>query len=90
MVGHITNICLYILHSSFLQREQVKQVACGAFHTLVVNNKGRMFAFGGGLYGKLGHGNTQNCTTPLVVDQTAADDDLSAYMQVACGTLRES
>jgi hypothetical protein len=56
----------------------------------VVNNKGRMFAFGGGLYGKLGHGNTQNCTTPLVVDQTAADDDLSAYMQVACGTLRES
>ena len=38
------------------------------------------------LYGKLGHGTAANCTTPLVVDQTAADDDPSAYMQVACGT----
>lgn len=43
------------------------QVACGGFHTAVITEDGKMFTFGGGEHGQLGHGDKVNKVKPTVV-----------------------
>ncbi len=38
----------------------VMDVTCGAMHTLALTNAGRLYSFGGGMYGKLGLGDIDN------------------------------
>jgi alpha-tubulin suppressor-like RCC1 family protein len=42
----------------------ITQVACGSMHTLVVTNLGKLYSFGGGMYGKLGLGDEKNRLEP--------------------------
>ena len=42
-------------------------VACGAFHTCVLTVTGDLWAFGGGLYGKLGLGGQENSMIPVKI-----------------------
>jgi len=44
-----------------------KQVACGGFHTAVITEEGRMYTFGGGEHGQLGHGDRVNKVKPTIV-----------------------
>jgi alpha-tubulin suppressor-like RCC1 family protein len=43
-------------------KEPVVQVACGGFHTLVLTDTGRVFAWGDGTRGQLGSGEKTNST----------------------------
>mmetsp|Transcript_36127 Transcript_36127/g.73361 ORF Transcript_36127/g.73361 Transcript_36127/m.73361 type:complete len:215 (+) Transcript_36127:1217-1861(+) len=43
------------------------QVACGGFHTAVITEDGKMYTFGGGEHGQLGHGDKVNKVKPTVV-----------------------
>lgn len=41
--------------------EEVRQVACGDQHTLVLTDQGRLYSTGKGEYGRLGRGETDDC-----------------------------
>ncbi|CEM10127.1 unnamed protein product [Vitrella brassicaformis CCMP3155] len=46
---------------------QVTQVCCGGHHTAAVTESGQMYTWGGGAFGKLGHGSRLAVMTPRAV-----------------------
>lgn len=60
---------------------QPKQIACGGFHTAVVTDHGKVYTFGGGEHGQLGHGDKFNRVVPTLVQ--ALDDEFIS--QITCG-----
>mmetsp|Transcript_21486 Transcript_21486/g.30089 ORF Transcript_21486/g.30089 Transcript_21486/m.30089 type:complete len:607 (+) Transcript_21486:80-1900(+) len=58
-----------------------KQVACGGFHTAVITEDGKMYTFGGGEHGQLGHNEKLNKVKPTLVQ--ALDDII--VTQITCG-----
>ncbi|DBA89976.1 TPA: hypothetical protein ACH3X2_004351 [Trebouxia sp. C0005] len=57
------------------------QVSCGPYHTCAVSSGGRLFSWGDGLCGKLGHASSHNCTEPRQVSSLADQ----AVLHVSCG-----
>lgn len=58
-----------------------RQVACGGFHTAVITDDGRMYTFGGGEHGQLGHGDKVNKVKPTFVQAL----DGFVISQITCG-----
>mmetsp|Transcript_29055 Transcript_29055/g.41088 ORF Transcript_29055/g.41088 Transcript_29055/m.41088 type:complete len:593 (-) Transcript_29055:1722-3500(-) len=58
-----------------------RQVACGGFHTAVITEEGRMYTFGGGEHGQLGHGDRVNKVKPTLVQAL----DTVFVSQITCG-----
>eukprot|EP00850_Spirogloea_muscicola_P003742 SM000015S01242 [mRNA] locus=s15:773139:784742:- [translate_table: standard] len=64
------------------------RVSCGANHTLALTGGGDVFSFGQGMFGQLGHGNTDNALSPVHVEglwglgivQVAAGESHSAAL----------
>ena len=67
---------------SSLQDVQITRVTCGSYHTAAVGGGGRLWTWGGGMYGKLGHGTEAGCSRPKVV---GAVEGLRVK-EVACGS----
>ncbi len=57
------------------------QVSCGANHTVALSSSGRVFTFGEGACGALGHGHRKNKSVPTPVSQLQG----AAVVQVAAG-----
>ena len=53
-----------------LKGVRVVRVAAGAFHSIALAADGRVFTFGRGRYGALGHGDEKNQLTPRVVEDS--------------------
>lgn len=58
------------------------QVCCGAYHSAALSADGRLFTWGDGLCGKLGHGDLASCSEPRQVEVLGSHRVLG----VACGT----
>uniref|UniRef100_A0A0A9CB76 Uncharacterized protein n=1 Tax=Arundo donax TaxID=35708 RepID=A0A0A9CB76_ARUDO len=64
-----------------LEGVQVLSVACGSWHSALITSSGKVFTFGDGVFGTLGHGNRESVAYPKEVET------LSGFrtMKVACG-----
>ncbi|CAN6341219.1 unnamed protein product [Urochloa humidicola] len=64
-----------------LEGVQVLSVACGSWHSALTTSSGKVFTFGDGTFGALGHGNHESVPYPKEVET------LSGFrtMKVACG-----
>ena len=58
------------------------QVTCGSYHTAAVSSTGDLFTWGGGMYGKLGHGTEQGHSAPKRVEGLVG----KKVSQIACGS----
>jgi alpha-tubulin suppressor-like RCC1 family protein len=56
----------------------VKQVAAGIVHSMVLTRDGDVFTCGGGYYGQLGHGNTDDQNVPKQVEGLTNVTDIAA------------
>lgn len=48
-------------------REEIVRVACGWDHSLAISVSGRVYSWGSGTNGKLGHGDEESCDTPTLI-----------------------
>ncbi|KAB1211373.1 Ultraviolet-B receptor UVR8 [Morella rubra] len=60
----------------------VSNVACGEWHTAVVSSSGKLFTYGDGTFGVLGHGNLQSVSQPKEVESLKG----LWVKSVACGS----
>lgn len=65
-----------------LQGQMIVQVTCGSYHTAAVSENGELYTWGGGMYGKLGHGNERGESSPKRVEALAN----VPVSQIACGS----
>ena len=68
-----------------VQNDQIVSVSCGTTNTLAVAASGRLYAFGGGLFGKLGLGDEKNRLNPHVVDTGGISKNNEQVVEVSCG-----
>lgn len=59
----------------------VAQVACGQYHTACVSTHGRLYSWGDGKHGQLGHGTRLDSRYPRIVDSGGA----GRFRKVTCG-----
>jgi hypothetical protein len=60
---------------------QISSIDCGDQHVAIVSSSGHLYTFGKGCYGRLGHGNENDLSTPTLVS-TLIDVPI---MKVSCG-----
>ncbi|KAL1535700.1 PH, RCC1 and FYVE domains-containing protein 1-like isoform X1 [Salvia divinorum] len=67
--------------SGLLEGLQVQSVACGTWHSALATSSGKLFTFGDGMFGALGHGDRKNVPFPKEVNSL---NGLKA-IAVSCG-----
>ncbi|BAT88758.1 hypothetical protein VIGAN_05236000 [Vigna angularis var. angularis] len=65
-----------------LSKSFVEDIACGAYHVAVLTSRTEVFTWGKGANGRLGHGDTNDRSTPTLVE--ALKD--KQVKSIACGT----
>eukprot|EP00941_MAST-03F_sp_MAST-3F-sp1_P005053 g5053.t1 len=82
-LGHGDNAWKYVPRLvEALRGKQISQVTCGSYHTAAVTVDGKLFTWGGGMYGKLGHGDETGHSTPCLVETLVG----KTIVQIACGS----
>jgi len=82
-LGHGDNGWKYVPRiTQSLAGQVVVQVTCGSYHTAAVTGNGDLYTWGGGMYGKLGHGNEAGHSTPKRVEGLVG----LVVSQIACGS----
>ena len=56
----------------------IVKVACGTYHSLALDNQGKVYSWGGGWYGQLGHNNLENQFVPQEIDTKNTFVDIAA------------
>ncbi|XP_048446211.1 PH, RCC1 and FYVE domains-containing protein 1 isoform X2 [Pyrus x bretschneideri] len=83
LLGHGTDVSHWIPKriSGPLEGLQVASVTCGPWHTALITSTGKLFTFGDGTFGVLGHGDRENVPYPREIESLSGLRTIS----VACG-----
>ena len=82
-LGHGENMWKYVPRvTQSLVGHTMVQVTCGSYHTAAVTAQGDLYTWGGGMYGKLGHGTEAGASTPKRVEAMVG----LPVSQIACGS----
>ena len=65
-----------------LRSKEVVKITCGSYHTAAVTRSGKLYTWGGGMYGKLGVGNEEGSSIPVFVSKLRDQ----FVINVACGS----
>lgn len=83
LLGHGTDVSHWIPKrvTGPIEGLQVLSVACGTWHTALATSNGKLFTFGDGKFGVLGHGDRESVTYPREVQLLSG----LKTIKVACG-----
>ncbi|XP_072983554.1 PH, RCC1 and FYVE domains-containing protein 1-like isoform X2 [Typha latifolia] len=83
LLGHGTGVTHWIPKrvSGPLEGLQVLSISCGAWHSALATTNGKVFTFGDGTFGVLGHGDRESVVYPRLIDSLSGLKTL----KVACG-----
>ncbi|KAF5752393.1 disease resistance family protein [Tripterygium wilfordii] len=83
LLGHGTDVSHWIPKrvSGPLEGLQVLSIACGSWHSALATSNGKLFTFGDGAFGVLGHGDRESVSCPKEVQLLSGLKTL----KVACG-----
>ncbi|PKA65087.1 Ultraviolet-B receptor UVR8 [Apostasia shenzhenica] len=83
LLGHGTNASHWIPKrvSGSLEGIQVLSVACSTWHSALATSSGRIYTFGDGTFGVLGHGNRKSVAYPKEIESLSG----LRTIKVACG-----
>ncbi|KAL9315225.1 hypothetical protein ACSQ67_016226 [Phaseolus vulgaris] len=83
LLGHGTDVSHWIPKKVIgpLEGLQVISIACGTWHSALATSNGKLFTFGDGTFGVLGHGNRQSVTYPKEVQLLSG----LKTIKVSCG-----
>ncbi|CAN1337800.1 PH, RCC1 and FYVE domains-containing protein 1 [Linum perenne] len=83
LLGHGSNVSHWIPKrvSGALEGLQVLSIACGSWHSALATSSGKLFTFGDGAFGVLGHGDQESVAYPKEVQLLSG----LRTMKVACG-----
>ncbi|KAL2330613.1 hypothetical protein Fmac_018194 [Flemingia macrophylla] len=83
LLGHGTDVSHWIPKrvSGPLEGLQVISIACGTWHSALATSNGKLFTFGDGTFGVLGHGNRESVAYPKEVQLLSG----LKTIKVACG-----
>ncbi|KAK2361281.1 PH, RCC1 and FYVE domains-containing protein [Trifolium repens] len=83
LLGHGTDVSHWIPKriSGPLEGLQVISIACGTWHSALATSNGKLFTFGDGTFGVLGHGNRESVSYPKEVQLLSG----LKTIKVACG-----
>lgn len=68
-----------------MRKYQIKDVACGCYHTLALSVENNVYAFGRNSHGQLGNDSTKNTAEPFEIDlqldsdYPSSDDDDDSF-----------
>ncbi|CAN0890606.1 PH, RCC1 and FYVE domains-containing protein 1 [Linum grandiflorum] len=83
LLGHGSDVSHWIPKrvSGALEGLQVLSIACGSWHSALATSSGKLFTFGDGAFGVLGHGDQESVAFPKEVQLLSG----LRTMKVACG-----
>ncbi|XP_042028607.1 PH, RCC1 and FYVE domains-containing protein 1-like isoform X1 [Salvia splendens] len=83
LLGHGNDVSHWIPKrvSGLLEGLQVLSVACGTWHSALATSSGKLFTFGDGMFGALGHGDRKNVPFPKEVNSLSGLKTIA----VSCG-----
>ncbi|PIA33140.1 hypothetical protein AQUCO_04200118v1 [Aquilegia coerulea] len=83
LLGHGTNVSHWIPKrvTGPLEGVQVLSVACGTWHSALVTSNGKLYTFGDGTFGVLGHGSRDSVAYPREIESLSG----LKTIKVACG-----
>ncbi|KAL6522756.1 hypothetical protein OROHE_016603 [Orobanche hederae] len=83
LLGHGNDVSHWIPKrvSGSLEGLQVLSIACGTWHSALATSAGKLFTFGDGMFGALGHGDRESVTYPKEVQSLSGLKAVS----VSCG-----
>lgn len=71
---------------SGLQGKTIVEVDCGTNHTIARDSEGRVYSWGFGGYGRLGHAKQEDLWSPMPIDQFTGTNALTRATKIAAGS----
>ena len=59
------------------------KIACGGYHTIVMDEKNQLYGFGKGIFGQCGYGQPEDSSTPKIIEFN--DKSINKIIDIKCG-----